>query len=295
MSNKPPEDSASKTWRICSCRGAINESSSKQLSTSGQGRLDGSGKDLGDVRLDSQGDFAKAIVLGLTAIDDHVRDTSAGGDERDVRGGINRKRRTQRNHQIGAFGCSFAALDIFVPQVLPETDRCGFKKAAAFAQRRLASFTEVFEVGRGIGAAATRLALDLAVGAVKFCEKTGIRTRASMETIDILGNNGEQFAGPLKTDDRMMRLVGDGITKSVPTFEFVIPVFEPGGFRTHEIMVVNRLPPFPNALRTAKIGDATAGGNARASEYDDLCCLAQEFNEAIEFVRHRLQKPILEI
>ena len=67
-------------------------------------------------------------------------------------------------------------------------------------------------------------------------------------------------------DDRAMSGVRLRVPKPLPALQLVIPMFDPRRFRSHEILEVNRLPPFPDALGSAKIGDSTAGRNSGAGE-----------------------------
>ena len=70
----------------------------------------------------------------------------------------------------------------------------------------------------------------------------------------------------LQPDDRPMNVVRLRVPERLPGFQFVIPMLDSGCFRGHEILVVNRLAPRPDALRSAKIRNAAPGRNSRAGE-----------------------------
>src|SRR5258706_8604855 len=102
-----------------------------------------------------------------------------------------------------------------------------------------------------------------------------------MEAVDILSDDGEDLSGALKVDGCMVGCVWPGVAKSFPAFELEIPVLDSRGFGAHEIVVINRLTPFPDALRPTEIRNPAASGNASASKDDYLLSFAQEFYEAI--------------
>jgi hypothetical protein len=87
--------------------------------------------------------------------------------------------------------------------------------------------------------------------------------------------------------------VGPGLAKGGPALEFVIPMLNPRFFGSHEIVVVNRLTPCPDALGSAKVRDATAGRNARAGEDQDALGRAQESDEPFAQVGFAVHGPIV--
>ena len=85
---------------------------------------------------------------------------------------------------------------------------------------------------------------------------------------EVLRDDAAHFARFLQTNDSLVHRIRSRAEESLSSLQLVIPMFDPGRFRDHEILEVNRLPSRPNTLWSAKIGDATASGNAGAGEND---------------------------
>ncbi len=111
----------------------------------------------------------------------------------------------------------------------------------------------------GIGSAPAGLALDKAVCAVQFHQTAGRGSGKSVKAVDILRDYGQHFVRAFETHDCVMSGIRARLAKCLPPFQFVIPMLQPRRFRSHKIVVIDRLPLFPHALRPAKIRDAAAG------------------------------------
>src|SRR5688500_12503883 len=100
-----------------------------------------------------------------------------------------------------------------------------------------------------------------------------------MKAINVLRDNRRELSAFLEFYDCMMDGVGLGITKAVPSFEFVVPMLNPCRLRGHEVLVVNRLPARPHALRSPKVRDTAAGRNAGTRKDHDLFGGADVFSQ----------------
>src|SRR5213075_2408124 len=100
-----------------------------------------------------------------------------------------------------------------------------------------------------------------------------------MKPINILRHHYQQPAGLLQPRDRLVSGVGPRLPESRPAFELVIPVLDSGGFAPHEIFVINRLATLPHTLRSAKIRNAAAGGNSRASKDERVLGAPDEIDQ----------------
>ena len=76
-----------------------------------------------------------------------------------------------------------------------------------------------------------------------------------------------------------MHHIGSRATEGIPAFQFVIPMFDPRCFRTHEIVEINGLTPGPDTLRTAKIRNPTVSRNAGSGENQGLLSGAKVIGE----------------
>ena len=88
--------------------------------------------------------------------------------------------------------------------------------------------------------------------------------------------NGQQFSGAMQVHNGAMDGIRSRIAHRGPSLEFIVPIFDPRFFRGQELVVVDWLSRLPYALRSAKIGDSTIGGNARATKDQEVPCLAEE-------------------
>ena len=96
-----------------------------------------------------------------------------------------------------------------------------------------------------------------------------------MQSIDILGYNGEDFSGLLQGDDSVVYFVWSGGFETRPSLEFVVPMLDPSTLRAHEIVVIDRRPFGPNTARPAEIGDTASRGCAGAGEDHDIAGFLQ--------------------
>jgi len=70
--------------------------------------------------------------------------------------------------------------------------------------------------------------------------------------------------------------IGLSVTNLIPTLKFELPVADTSLVRVHEVIVVDGLPFFPQALRTPKVGDTRSGRDACPGEGEDSMGLGQE-------------------
>ena len=125
---------------------------------------------------------------------------------------------------------------------------------------------EKFKVRLRIAAPLAGLTFDERVGAVQFDKTCRARPGKRVETINVLGHDRSELVRFLEADDRAMDVVRLRISERVPILELVIPVLDPRGFGSHEVVVVNRLAFRPDAIRAAKVGNTAAGRNSCAGK-----------------------------
>src|SRR5204863_4791582 len=114
---------------------------------------------------------------------------------RDVGGRVNGKGGTESDYHIGLARELFGALDVLVAEILSEADGGGLQEAAAVAKGWFSSVAELNEVRFRIGTAATGLAFDPAIGAVKFHQQSRGGAGFFVQAVNVLGNHRQHFAG----------------------------------------------------------------------------------------------------
>ena len=77
-----------------------------------------------------------------------------------------------------------------------------------------------------------------------------------MQAVNVLSDDREHFAGLFEPHDGVIHGIGLCVAECLPTLELVIPVLDASGFVAHEIVIINRLAPFPYPLRAAEVGNA---------------------------------------
>ncbi len=107
-----------------------------------------------------------------------------------------------------------------------------------------------------------------------------------MQPVDILRDHGNDLPRPLQLDNGFMCCVRPCLSKRRPRFQLIVPVLHPCRFRSHKIGVIHRLASFPNAVRSAKIRDATLGGDARAGKDQGLLCPLKQPHQLLKIVFH---------
>lgn len=162
------------------------------------------------------------------------------------------------------------AIEFLLIKALPEADGGRFQESATLTQRRLAIDPEIFEMRLRISALITALAFDQRIGAVEFNQPVRAGAGKAMEAINVLRDDAAEFSRPFQTDDGIMNGVRPGVAEGISPFELVIPMLYSRRFRGHEILVVDRLSARPDTLRTAKIRNPAARGNAGAGEDERL-------------------------
>ncbi len=106
---------------------------------------------------------------------------------------------------------------------------------------------------------AARLALDFQVCSMEFDQVFLIRPGKRMQSVDILGDNGYDFAGVFQPDDGVMNRIRPSRAEQGPRFELVVPMLDASCFRAHEVLVVNRRSSFPDAVWPAKVWNPASG------------------------------------
>src|SRR4051812_10134718 len=81
-----------------------------------------------------QRDFAHAVVVGFSPIDDYIRHSPSRCDQWNLCGRIIRECRAKRHNQVRSLRRLFRPHEIVISKVLTEADRSRLQKAAAIAQ-----------------------------------------------------------------------------------------------------------------------------------------------------------------
>src|SRR5258708_13803262 len=125
----------------------------------------------------------------------------------------------------------------------------------------------------GIASPRTGLALDQSVGSMEL--DRFFRASQRVDPVDVLGDNGANFPSLFQSDDRLVYLVRFRSSEGRPCLEFVIPMFDPGAFRAHEIVIIDRRPSGPDTAWSTEVRDAAGRGYACAGEDKDPSSLLQ--------------------
>src|SRR6267378_501759 len=198
-------------------------------------------------------------MLRLPAIDDDIVRTASRSQQRNICCRINSQSRAKRKHKIRFFGSRFRALQIFISQVLAETDGGRLEESAALTNGRAASVPEMGEVRVRVRASATGLTLDRTIRAVQFDQPVSSGPGAPVQTVDILCDDRHDSAGAFQLNNRSVGCIRLRVPKRCPCLKLVIPMFDARLLRAHEIMIINGLSSLPDTVWTAKVWDATAG------------------------------------
>src|SRR3984893_7401933 len=164
-----------------------------------------------------------------------------------------------RYDQIRAVRCIRRTHHCFRIKILAETDGCRLEKPAAVTKGRLTMGTKIVVVWLRIASPETGLALPQSVRAMKFNQMIGERSGQRMQAIDILGDHSQNFSGSFQFHDRIMDRIWSGRTKSRPSFQLVIPMFDASRFRAHEVLIIDRSTFGPYAAGPTEIGNTTRG------------------------------------
>src|SRR5947209_12290945 len=199
------------------------------------------------------------VVVGRTAVDDNVWHAALSGEKRERGRGINGQGRAEGNHEVSMHRRFFSTNQNLWIQTLTEADRGGFQIPTAFAKRRFAVTAKKIEVRVGVCPALTGLAFNQEICSMQFDQPPGTRSGPGVEAVDVLGHNRCDLAGRFQFRDRPMRFIRLSGAKAIPPFELEIPMLDPGPFRRHEVLEINRLAPRPHSLGPAKIGYPASG------------------------------------
>ena len=74
-------------------------------------------------------------MLGGAAVNNDVRDTSLGRDQRERSGRVDRETGAESDDEIACHGGFFGSVDVFLPQVLAEADSGLLQKPSTLAER----------------------------------------------------------------------------------------------------------------------------------------------------------------
>ena len=121
-------------------------------------------------------------------------------------------------------------------------------------------------MGLGIPAPVTALTLDQGVTTMEFNKNFRAGTGETMQSVDVLGENGAKLPRAFQANDRVMDVVRPGEPEHRPSFKLIIPVLDSRRFRGHEILEVNGPPASPYTLRPTEIRNAAAGRNTGTGE-----------------------------
>ena len=139
---------------------------------------------------------------------------------------MNRERRSKCHHEISLPRGFTSALQSEGIEILSETNGRRLQVSAAFAERRLAMNSKMFKMGLRVATPKTSLTFHKEVCAVQLDQAAAIRTRKSVQPIDILSQHGTHFARIFQGDDGMVNRVWSRRAKCRPCLEFIIPVLD---------------------------------------------------------------------
>ncbi len=126
------------------------------------------GKELAHVALEAEGDQRQLIMVGLTLVDNHVRDAAAGRNQGKLGRGVDRERRAQGHDQIAGPGGLRSADQIIVLQALAKADRGLLEVPATGAPRTFLTLLERSKSLPKVSLLAAGLAFDSAVCAMEL-------------------------------------------------------------------------------------------------------------------------------
>ena len=197
-----------------------------------------------------------------------------------------RERGPDGEEEIALHCGSFGPLKILGTQALTETDRGGFENPAAGRARRVGlTGPDPVKHDLHVVAIVTFETSDLAGGAVDLDDPTGRGTRALVQFVDILGDEGVEFLSPLEFDERLMTSVGINV-RPQGSLGSLGPVGAPHR-RVADVEVDIRRAlgsrvPGPQSVWAPKIGDAGVGGDTGSGQHGDRLSLVDQAPSGID-------------
>jgi hypothetical protein len=115
---------------------------------------------------------------------------------------------------------------------------------------------------------------------------SAIGTGQSVQSIDVLGDHGNDSAHIFQFYDCMVYRVWPRGAKCRPGFELVVPVLDSGRFRGHEVLVIHRPATSPNAVWSPEIGDSASGRNTSAGKNHYPVCFPEVSSQVFQLSSH---------
>src|SRR3989442_5651925 len=151
------------------------------------------------------------------------------------------------------------------------------------------SLAESRKVQLRIRELATGLAFDQTVGAMQLHQAFSRSAGPRMEAINVLRDYRGDFASLFQANNCFVNGVWLRIAESRPGLQLVIPMLDARCFRTHEVVIIHRLPARPDAVRPAKIGNTAASGNTGPRKKQDLLPQTQARDKFIITFQHEIK------
>src|ERR1700693_267463 len=247
-------------------------------------------KECGDLAFQPQRNASLVILISRSAIDDDIRYTSARGQQWKRGSGMNRERRSKRNHKICHPRCFTGALKDDGIETLSETNGRRFQIPATLAARRFAMNSECFETGLRITAPTTGLTFYEQVCAMKFDQVLSVSAGQGVQSIDILGQHRDDFLRIFKFYDRFVHRIWPRGAKRRPSLQLVVPVLNSSRFRSHEVLIINGPATGPNAVRSPEIRNTAFSRNPGSGEDHYPVRFSNVFDQIFQLSSH-LTKP----
>src|ERR1700730_13731509 len=143
---------------------------------------------------------------------------------------MNRKRGAQRNNEICTLRGGFGSLQNEWIEALPKTNGRRFQVTPTRTKRRTAVHSKRFEEGLWIASPKTSLTFHQQVGAVQLDQMLAIRAGQGVQSVDVLGEYGDNFIRLLPFYDCVVHRIRSGCAKRRPSLQFVIPMFDTSCF-----------------------------------------------------------------
>ena len=112
------------------------------------------------------------------------------------------------------------------------------------------------------------------------------RAGESVQSIDVLSNNRDDFTSLFQSNDCMMHQVWTRGAKQGPSFELVVPVLDSRCFRGHEVLVVNRPSTGPNTIWPSEIRDSASGRDSSPRKDHDPARFSDKFDQILKLRTH---------
>jgi len=231
-------------------------------------------QDNSSITLDAK--IGKLIVCSRTLIDNDVHCSMFLGRSRHGSGGFHFEGGSNSDHQVGARSSKKSLPQFILRHRLPERDSGWLEESLTGTQGGLTGAFEVLKDGVWFAKLATGLAFDLPIGPVQLDHSVLRVSGELVQSVNILGHQRIQAPDLFQLMQCPVGWIGLSVTNLIPTLKFELPVADTSLVRVHEVIVVDGLPFFPQALRTPKVGDTRSGRDACTGEGEDSMGLGQE-------------------